>query len=151
MYHKQWLMKSMIVLMTLATSLNMVSPAIQAAALPEVYAEEEISAPVGMEVSAGSKEISYTGWPAFENDVYGPSQHEMMPQSELLQGEIPPRPTFTCDDTVRIMPLGDSITYDNYSGDTRPSSIRTSYRSHLWWELQDNGYNVDFVGSVIAR
>ena len=50
MYHKQWLMKSMIVLMTLATSLNMVSPAIQAAALPETQAVEEISVPVDMEV-----------------------------------------------------------------------------------------------------
>ena len=65
-------------------------------------------------------------------------------------GYIPPRPTFTCEDTVRIMPLGDSITYDNFSGDPRPSSERTGYRSHLWWELEANGYNVDFVGNVVA-
>ncbi|MEW6027456.1 MAG: LamG-like jellyroll fold domain-containing protein [Planctomycetota bacterium] len=48
------------------------------------------------------------------------------------------------------MPCGDSITYDNYSGDIRPSSMRTGYRSHLWYTLQAGGYNVDFVGSIIA-
>ena len=52
--------------------------------------------------------------------------------------------------TVKIMPCGDSITYDNHSGDSRPSSERTSYRSHLWYALQDGGYDVDFVGSVVA-
>jgi hypothetical protein len=56
----------------------------------------------------------------------------------------------TCASNVTIMPLGDSITYDNYSGDTRPAGLRTSYRSHLWWALDDAGYNVDFVGSEVA-
>jgi len=51
---------------------------------------------------------------------------------------------------VKIMPCGDSITYDNHSNDTRPSSERTSYRSHLWYALQAGGYDVDFVGSVVA-
>jgi len=53
-------------------------------------------------------------------------------------------------DAVRIMPCGDSITYDNFSGDTRPASMRTGYRSHLWYSLQNAGYYVDFVGSVVA-
>jgi uncharacterized repeat protein (TIGR02543 family) len=53
-----------------------------------------------------------------------------------------------CDTPIRVMPLGDSITYDNESGDTRPEGDRTGYRSHLWWALQAAGYtNVDFVGS----
>jgi hypothetical protein len=58
--------------------------------------------------------------------------------------------TETCTEPVRIMPLGDSITYDNYSGDTRPPGLKTSYRQHLWLSLVDAGYNVDFVGTRIA-
>ncbi len=47
-------------------------------------------------------------------------------------------------ETVRIMPVGDSITAGRYiggSGDTY-----TSYRRPLWFDLQNGGYNVDFVG-----
>ena len=51
---------------------------------------------------------------------------------------------------VRIMPCGDSITYDNHSGDTRSVGERTGYRQPLWLLLQDGGYSVDFVGSVVA-
>ncbi len=51
---------------------------------------------------------------------------------------------------TRIMPLGNSITYDNHSGDTRPSSERISYRYPLWKLLVDDGYLFDFVGSVTA-
>jgi len=47
----------------------------------------------------------------------------------------------------RILPLGNSITYDNYSGDTRPTGQRTSYRYKLWQLLRQDGYRVDFVGS----
>jgi len=54
---------------------------------------------------------------------------------------------------VKIMPLGDSITYDNRHSDEddpRPSSQRTAYRSHLWYKLQAAGYAADFVGSRVA-
>lgn len=55
---------------------------------------------------------------------------------------------------VSIMPLGDSITYDDrhsdYEGAARPASIRTGYRSHLYYKLQDASYETDFVGSRIA-
>jgi len=51
---------------------------------------------------------------------------------------------------VRIMPCGDSITYDNHSGDTRPDSLRTGYRQPLWLLLEGAGYDVDFVGKVRA-
>ena len=47
----------------------------------------------------------------------------------------------------KIMPLGDSITFDWYYGDSRPESLRTGYRSHLWWKLKERGYIMDFVGS----
>lgn len=55
---------------------------------------------------------------------------------------------------MRIMPLGDSITYDDrlsdYEGTARPTSMRTGYRSHLYYKLSDAKYEVDFVGSLIA-
>ena len=54
---------------------------------------------------------------------------------------------------IRIMPLGDSITYDNREADIhdpRPTSTRTGYRSHLWYMLQDAKYGADFVGSKVA-
>ena len=55
-----------------------------------------------------------------------------------------------CDTKINIMPLGDSITYDNHAGDTRPEGLRTGYRQPLWILLNDSGYNVDFVGDIIA-
>ncbi|HHB52021.1 MAG TPA: hypothetical protein ENK75_03095, partial [Saprospiraceae bacterium] len=52
---------------------------------------------------------------------------------------------------IRIMPLGDSITFESPGGnDTRTDGERTGYRSHLWYTLTDRGYLVDFVGSQIA-
>ncbi len=51
---------------------------------------------------------------------------------------------------VKIMPLGNSITYDTYTGDLRTSDLRTGYRQPLWLQLQSAGYNVDFVGGVVA-
>jgi lysophospholipase L1-like esterase len=53
-------------------------------------------------------------------------------------------------DVTRIMPLGNSITYDNHSGDVRPASERISYRYPLWQLLTNAGYSFDFVGSVTA-
>ena len=47
----------------------------------------------------------------------------------------------------RIMPLGDSITWDWYYYDRRPDSLKTGYRSHLWWKLKDTHYEMNFVGS----
>ena len=55
--------------------------------------------------------------------------------------------------SIRIMPLGDSITYDNRESDLsdpRPISTRSGYRSHLWYMLQDIGFGADFVGSRVA-
>jgi len=51
---------------------------------------------------------------------------------------------------TKIMPLGDSITYDSMYGDTRPTSLRTGYRSHLWYQLQGSTISADFVGSRSA-
>jgi len=54
---------------------------------------------------------------------------------------------------VRIMPLGDSLTYDANEADLddpRPIGERVAYRGYLWYNLQNAGYEADFVGSEIA-
>ena len=55
---------------------------------------------------------------------------------------------------VRIMPLGNSITYDDahayYDANGRnlvPEGKRTAYRSYLAYDLNDAGVKYDFVGS----
>lgn len=53
----------------------------------------------------------------------------------------------TLQATVKIMPLGDSITWDWYYYDTRNDTQRHGYRNYLWYKLQDAGYDVDFVGT----
>jgi lysophospholipase L1-like esterase len=54
---------------------------------------------------------------------------------------------------IKIMPLGDSITSGYILADAdnpRPLSVRTGYRSHLWYILNNAGFSVDFVGSQVA-
>lgn len=56
-------------------------------------------------------------------------------------------------DTIRIMPLGDSITYDNSMSDSknpRPVGERQGYRAYLYHMLTNAGYDFDFVGSEVA-
>ncbi|HOV67371.1 MAG TPA: hypothetical protein PLI31_03310, partial [Methanoregulaceae archaeon] len=48
------------------------------------------------------------------------------------------------DASVRIMPLGDSIT----RGGAQPDSPYPSYRYYLYQSLTAAGYSVDFVGSI---
>ncbi len=43
--------------------------------------------------------------------------------------------------TLRIMPLGDSITYGS------SSALGGGYRAPLWTLLRNGSYNVDFVGT----
>jgi len=47
---------------------------------------------------------------------------------------------------TRIMPLGDSTTYDD-AYNPKPDSLKAAYRSFLWYKLRDAGYWADFVGS----
>ncbi|MCB0212550.1 MAG: hypothetical protein KDJ52_24615, partial [Anaerolineae bacterium] len=63
----------------------------------------------------------------------------------------------SCSTTIRIMPLGDSITHGVYgsgsfggSGDPRPDSEIPGYRQPLYNMLTNVGYDVDFVGSLQA-
>jgi len=48
---------------------------------------------------------------------------------------------------IRIMPLGDSITYGSSSGELDPDYM-VSYRKVLWDVLTADSYEVDFVGSL---
>jgi hypothetical protein len=50
-------------------------------------------------------------------------------------------------DVLKILPLGNSITYDARSLDSRPTGDKISYRYKLYSLLIDNGYNFDFIGS----
>ena len=45
------------------------------------------------------------------------------------------------------MPMGNSITFDTRSGDTRPDGDKISYRFKLYQLLTSLGYDFDFVGS----
>lgn len=46
----------------------------------------------------------------------------------------------------KIMPLGDSITFgDSYN--PPPDNLKHAYRNYLWYSLNDNNYEVDFVGT----
>ena len=56
----------------------------------------------------------------------------------------------TTSTPVKILPLGNSITYDDYSGDVRPAGLRVSYRLELFNKLQTAGYRFDFLGSETA-
>ena len=49
--------------------------------------------------------------------------------------------------TTRIMPLGDSITWDEYHSDNRSNAERSAYRNYLWYKLKDIDYSANFVGS----
>jgi hypothetical protein len=55
--------------------------------------------------------------------------------------------TTTNAQVIRIMPLGDSITYDNRRSDIRPNGVRISYRYTLHNLLKSAGCAFDFVGS----
>ena len=60
--------------------------------------------------------------------------------SEAENASAPPASTSASTATVRIMPLGDSITESNTG--------QHSYRFYLWHLLFNKGYHVDFVGSL---
>ncbi|NJK93602.1 MAG: hypothetical protein HC905_00560 [Bacteroidales bacterium] len=53
-------------------------------------------------------------------------------------------------EALKILPLGNSITYDNNYEDVdnpRPNGERISYRYRLYQLLTDAGYTFDFIGS----
>jgi hypothetical protein len=48
---------------------------------------------------------------------------------------------------LKIMPLGNSITFDQYTVDTRGDGDKISYRYKLYQDLTNAGYDFDFIGS----
>jgi len=60
---------------------------------------------------------------------------------------------FIMANAIKIMPLGDSITYENHFSDLsnpRPAGVRSAYRNYLWYKLRDINYSANFVGSQVA-
>ncbi len=49
--------------------------------------------------------------------------------------------------TIKIMPLGNSITYDNRVNDPRPIGDKAGYRKHLYELLNNANIDFSFVGS----
>jgi len=60
---------------------------------------------------------------------------------DALQGFLKP---------TRILALGDQLTFDHYTGDTRPISERAGWRSHLEELLLADGRHFDFTGHLDA-
>lgn len=56
-------------------------------------------------------------------------------------------PLVPCTGTIRIMPLGDSITRGSSSG-VDDVTLQISYRKALYDSLVTSGYSIDFVGSL---
>ncbi len=48
---------------------------------------------------------------------------------------------------ILILPLGNSITFDSRSNDTRNIGEKAGYRASLFNLLKESGYNFDFIGS----
>ncbi len=89
---------------------------------------------------------------AAETSVGDEWQARVTPFSATEAGTTYPSNTVTIQSgtgVVKIMPCGDSITFDN-NGDSRPLGIRTGYRQPLWLMLEAGCYNVDFVGDTLA-
>ncbi|MGB9714790.1 MAG: GDSL-type esterase/lipase family protein, partial [Thermodesulfovibrionales bacterium] len=64
------------------------------------------------------------------------------PEASIVIGHL------GCDFPVRIMPLGDSITYGYGSSGTDLNEFITGYRQPLYISLVNAGYYIDFVGSL---
>ena len=53
----------------------------------------------------------------------------------------------TAGAATKIMPLGDSITWDDRGDDDRDDGEKVAYRYRLWQLLTNAGYEINFVGS----
>jgi lysophospholipase L1-like esterase len=53
-------------------------------------------------------------------------------------------------DPLRILPLGNSITHDDYEGDTRHNMYKIAYRYKLYQLLNQSGYEFQYTGSLYA-
>lgn len=51
---------------------------------------------------------------------------------------------------VKILPIGNSITFDSFRGEFRFAQNKISYRAFLWDSLRTKNYNIDFIGHRLA-
>ncbi len=56
-------------------------------------------------------------------------------------------PVAIAQQPLRVMPLGNSITFDTYEKDPRTDAYKISYRYKLYQLFSESGFFVDFVGS----
>jgi hypothetical protein len=82
-------------------------------------------------VSAKAKNIVLT--------ISGPDYRPYISTIEFIPGNV-----------IKIMPLGNSITYDQYISDSRPAGDHGGYRKPLYDLLNSAGLFFDFVGSEVA-
>lgn len=59
-------------------------------------------------------------------------------------------PQFNPADTIKILALGNSITFDGFRAEMRFVQDKISYRGFLWDSLRTNNYNFDFIGHNIC-
>lgn len=59
-------------------------------------------------------------------------------------------PQFNPNNPVKILPLGNSITYDQFRAELRFAQDKISYRYTLWDSLRSNNYNTDFIGHKLG-
>ena len=55
-------------------------------------------------------------------------------------------PQFNPDSLVKILPAGNSITFDSFRAEFRYPQNKISYRFKLWDLLRSNNYDIDFIG-----
>lgn len=93
---------------------------------------------------------SITGLSAATEYVFTVSAYDNAGNESVQSSPVAVTTLFYNAETIRIMPMGDSITYDTYADDPRPPGMRTGYRQPLWLQFINDGYDVDFVGSQFA-
>jgi lysophospholipase L1-like esterase len=107
----------------------------------------------GFSSDSASLAIGWSGDNSTPQRFSGDLDEVAIYQSPLTQAEIRSHYYLArhyCElyrDQVHIMPLGNSITFDDSIGDIRPDGDRGGYRYPLWQSLSQEHYLFDFVGN----
>ena len=51
---------------------------------------------------------------------------------------------------IKILPIGNSITFDSFGAEFRFAQNKISYRAFLWDSLRSNNYKIDFIGHKLG-
>jgi lysophospholipase L1-like esterase len=105
-----------------------------------------ISAPLGMSINPINGVISWTPGLIGTVPVSVRVANASGADVQIFDIDVGGSPQFTCSVPVSVMPLGDSITVGNSSGEDDLSK-QISFRKDLWDSLSAGGYSVNFVGS----